>query len=299
MFRLPTLRIEGAVGEIFYIHKKRKSLSSAFETRENVNVYIQIPTNLAATEVKMHIFSDGDAKAKTLCASWIKRKRDREYYKINILPKLSTGLYFFDISVKALDTDLFAARGENGYLTFIEEPPSQKFQLTVSDFKYKAPKDKYGGVIYQIFVDRFSRGEKILKKKDGIYPEVFDPIPEYPEYPGAPLKNNTFYGGNLSGIIENLDYFQKLGVNMLYLTPIFESVSNHKYDTADYMRIDSGFGGEETLRELIEKASEYGIGIILDGVFNHTGADSVYFNKYGRYKTLGAYNSRKSEYYEW
>ena len=180
-----------------------------------------------------------------------------------------------------------------------KKQPEARIQLSISDFKYKAPNDRYGGTIYQIFTDRFSRGGEIIKKVGGIYPDTFDTIPEYPKYPGAPLKNNTYYGGNLEGIRKRLEYISSLGVTMLYLTPIFESHSNHKYDTADYMKIDTGFGRFEDLERLIADARNYGITLILDGVFNHTGSDSIYFNKLCRYDTLGAYNSLKSKYYHW
>ena len=90
-----------------------------------------------------------------------------------------------------------------------------------------------------------------------------------------------------------------MGVTDIYLSPIFESVSNHKYDTADYLRVDPTFGGEEAFVDLINDARAYGIGIILDGVFNHTGADSIYFNKFNNYNSVGAYQSQSSKYYEW
>ncbi|MDE5549394.1 MAG: glycoside hydrolase family 13 protein, partial [Clostridia bacterium] len=104
---------------------------------------------------------------------------------------------------------------------------------------------------------------------------------------------------NLQGIIDKLDYLQDLGVTLIYLSPIFESSSNHRYDTGDYEKIDPLLGSEEKFAELIEKAKEKGIGIMLDGVFNHTGADSKYFNKFGNYPTLGAYQSQDSKYYDW
>ena len=86
---------------------------------------------------------------------------------------------------------------------------------------------------------------------------------------------------------------------MIYLSPVFEAYSNHKYDTGDYMKVDAMFGGDAALSYLIEEAKKRGIGILLDGVFNHTGADSRYFNRKGRYPTLGAYQSQKSPYYDW
>ena len=94
---------------------------------------------------------------------------------------------------------------------------------------------------------------------------------------------NDFFGGDLRGIEEKLPYIESLGVTVLYLNPIFRSPSNHKYDTGDYLQIDPSFGTEEDLRSLCAAAKKRGIRVILDGVFSHTGADSVYFNKYGTY----------------
>ena len=113
------------------------------------------------------------------------------------------------------------------------------------------------------------------------------------------MKNNTFYGGSLYGIIDSLDYLKRMGVTILYLSPIFESPSNHKYDTADYLTVDAAFGGEEAFCRLIEEAKARNIGILLDGVFNHTGSDSIYFNKYGTYDSVGAYQSPDSPYFPW
>ena len=107
------------------------------------------------------------------------------------------------------------------------------------------------------------------------------------------------YGGTLKGITKKLDYIKSLGTTIIYLSPIFKSPSNHKYDTADYTKVDKAFGGESALRELISEAKKRKIGIILDGVFNHTGSDSLYFNKYGNYKSIGAYQSKESKYYSW
>ncbi len=93
-------------------------------------------------------------------------------------------------------------------------------------------------------------------------------------------------------IINKLGYLKKLGVSILYLSPIFEASSNHKYDTGDYKKIDPMFGDEDTFKELIDKAKEKGISIVLDGVFSHTGADSKYFNMYGNYNSLEPINQK-------
>jgi len=111
---------------------------------------------------------------------------------------------------------------------------------------------------------------------------------------------NDFYGGDLQGVIDKLPYLKSLNVSIIYFNPIFEAYSNHKYDTADYKNIDRGFGDNETFSRLCTEAEKLGIRIILDGVFSHVGADSVYFNKYGTYgENVGAYRDEKSPYREW
>ena len=174
------------------------------------------------------------------------------------------------------------------------------FQLTVYIKEYSVPEWIYGGIIYQIFPDRFFRAEK--NKSVPEYKILHDnwldtPIFEPNEF--GKVLNNDFFGGDLKGIIKKLDYIKSLGVTVIYLNPIFEAYSNHRYDTGDYMKIDALLGDESDLVNLIKEAGQLGIKIILDGVFNHTGDDSVYFNKYGRYASLGAYQSKDSDYYSW
>lgn len=173
-------------------------------------------------------------------------------------------------------------------------------QLLLYDSDYKTPDFLKGGTMYHVFVDRFYPSGKCAPKKGTVMNDDWaGGVPQYPEYRGAPLKNNEFFGGDLWGIAEKLDYLEKLGVTVLYLSPVFDSASNHKYDTGDYMRVDEMFGGDEALIYLIKKCREKNISVILDGVFNHTGSDSVYFNKYHNYDSVGAYESESSPYHEW
>lgn len=156
------------------------------------------------------------------------------------------------------------------------------------------------GAVYHIFVDRFRRSGRCAVKKSAVLSENWDGgIPQYGEYPGAEVSNNVFFGGDLYGIAEKLDYISSLGVGTIYLSPVFDAYSNHKYDTGDYLHVDEMFGGDGALVTLCEKARQFGIDVIIDGVFNHTGSDSVYFNKNGTYPSLGAYQSKLSPYYEW
>lgn len=155
-----------------------------------------------------------------------------------------------------------------------------------------------GKIIYQIMVDRFYKGGNNPIKKNIIFHDNWNDLPNYKPVNGKIL-NNDFFGGDLRGIIAKLPYLSSLNVSVIYLNPIFEAASNHKYDTGNFMKIDEMFGTEEDFKELVAKAKAYGMRIILDGVFNHVGDDSLYFNKYNHYPELGAYNSKLSVYYDW
>ena len=175
------------------------------------------------------------------------------------------------------------------------------WQLTVYEKKFTTPDWLKGGIIYQIFPDRFynSGKEKSNVPTDRVLRSDWGNEPEWKPTAQGKVLNNDFFGGDLKGIEEKLTYLKELGVNCIYLNPIFEAHSNHRYDTADYSKIDAILGTEDDFKSLCKSAKELGIHIILDGVFSHTGDDSVYFNKKGRYKTLGAYNSTESPYYNW
>ena len=113
------------------------------------------------------------------------------------------------------------------------------------------------------------------------------------------VTNSDYFGGTLRGIEEKLPYLKSLHVTCLYLNPIFEAHSNHRYNTADYTKIDPVLGTEEDFQSLCAAAGRLGIRVMLDGVFSHTGSDSVYFNRQGRYPQPGAYQSQQSPYFSW
>ncbi len=173
-----------------------------------------------------------------------------------------------------------------------------EWQLTVTKCDYKTPNWAKHGVTYQIFADRFCKvGDKPFLKRGRLHTDWY----ERPDIAreGVDYRADDFFGGNANGIISKLDYLKDLGVSLIYLSPIFESCSNHRYDTGDYLKIDSLFASEEEFANLVKEADARGIKIMLDGVFNHTGADSRYFNREGTYDTIGAYQSKNSPYYEW
>ena len=173
-----------------------------------------------------------------------------------------------------------------------------EWQLTVTECDYKTPNWVKQGVIYQIFADRFCKqGDVVFTKCGRLHADWYE-RPDIAE-DGKDYRADDFFGGNIEGIISKLDYIKSLGVTCIYLSPIFKSCSNHRYDTGDYLKIDELFGTEEQLKTLLDEAKSRGIEIMLDGVFNHTGADSKYFNREGTYDSLGAYQSKQSPYYDW
>ena len=204
------------------------------------------------------------------------------------------GLYFYSIS----DSD-------SRFLNYTEEggaffSAAQSWaQMLVTDDSYVPAEDYSGGIAYQIFPDRFAIKGNVIKLPGRIYHSDLSDIPHWRPDSQGKIRNNDFYGGNLRGITGKLDYLADLGVTLIYLNPIFVSNSNHRYDTGDYHMIDPQLGTEDDFRYLCAAAAEKGIRIILDGVFSHTGDDSIYFNRYGNYDSLGAYQSKESPYYSW
>ena len=179
--------------------------------------------------------------------------------------------------------------------------PQHRWQMTVYDAASPTPGWFGEGLTYQIFPDRFRRSHLPDMAKmpwSRRLHENWDDIPDYlPDESGEYCRD--FFGGDLAGIREKLPYLRELGVETLYLCPIFEASSNHRYNTGDYRRIDPMLGTEEDFRALCAEAHALGIRVILDGVFNHNGKDSRYFNADGRYGTVGAAQSQDSPYYPW
>lgn len=222
---------------------------------------------------------------------------DYRYYEGEIT--LSEGLYWYKFRYTSDYGEFFVTR--EGESLGVVSNTGECWQQTVYSADFTTPDWLAGGIIYQIFPDRFYNSGS---EKDGIPNDRFIQFDWYaqPEYrqPDDKLRlGNDYFGGDLKGIEEKLPYLKSLGVSCIYLNPIFEAHSNHRYNTADYLKIDPSLGNEKDLESLIKKAEKTGISIILDGVFSHTGEDSVYFNKYNRYNTVGAFNSQASPYYSW
>ena len=199
----------------------------------------------------------------------------------------TSGLYFYHFVIDGI------RYGENGMQCLTEG--GKDFVQLVFEGEFRPLR---GGVIYQIMPDRFCKiGDPCLQNGRIYQPDIFA-VPEYMPDSGGKY-NSEFFGGSIKGITSKLDYLASLGVSYIYLNPIFEAASNHRYDTGDYEKIDAMLGTDGDFDELIAEAKKRDIGIILDGVFSHTGDDSKYFNRYGRYDSLGAYQSPQSPYLDW
>lgn len=208
------------------------------------------------------------------------------------------GLYFCHFEFVSNGVRYYTSFDQSGRC-YAETHFVNEAQFLVYDEKYADPEWMRGGNMYQIFPDRFARGGRVERHENTPYNDDWENgIPEYPEIRGDAFPNNTHFGGSLYGIVERLDYLESLGINIIYLNPIFEAFSNHKYDTADFLKVDRSFGGDDALQCLVDKAHERGMRVILDGVFNHVGNDSVYFDAYGKYGN-GACVSKDSPYYKW
>ena len=232
-------------------------------------------------------------------------------YYTTIITSGDAGLYFyyFRIHIKEdnLDRYVFVGNNETGLggecQVYEDFTYVKSYQMTMHNYIKPSPEWYREAVFYQIFVDRFYNGNEhgaiLSPKKNSFIYATWEDSPIYIKDPQGNIVRWDFFGGNLKGVIAKLDYLKELGITGLYLNPVFEARSNHKYDTGDYMKIDPMFGDEAVFRQLIEESEKRGIKIILDGVFNHAGADSIYFNKLGTYPEKGAYQGRDSKYTDW
>ena len=218
----------------------------------------------------------------------------------------TSGLYHYYFRVRREnDTALYLGHlhGGTGKET-TDISKVEPFQLTCYDRQVPRPEWYRNAVFYQIFPDRFANGNphgEIDGKKPNTF--LYATIADRPMYiydENHKIARWDFYGGNLRGIIAKLPYLKRLGVTALYLNPIFEASSNHRYDTNDYLKIDPMLGTEEDFKMLVTMLHENDMHLILDGVFNHVGKNSRYFNAGHLYgEQTGAANDKNSSYYEW
>ena len=221
-----------------------------------------------------------------------------EWWECDFTPE-TPAPYFYRFDLTTVRGRMVIGRGP--YNSAVSVQNAAPWQLTVYGRSFQTPDWFRGGVAYQIFPDRFffSGEKKADVPSDRRIRTDWGGQPEWRPGPDGEIKNNDYFCGDLRGIEEKLPYLRSLGVTCLYLNPVFEAHSNHRYNTADYRKIDPLLGTEEDFRRLCDSAGSFGIRVLLDGVFNHTGSDSVYFNREGRYPGPGAYQSKQSPYFSW
>jgi len=270
----------------------------AVKEKQNITFRVVLPRHLGCTAVYLTIREDnGDYIYHSL--KWLSMEGEgEEWWGIDYKAD-KTGIYFYHFEY---DTPWGRhSIRHNGNSCGTLSMGKNDWQLSVYAEDFSTPDWLKGGIIYQIFPDRFYFSGKRKNNvpfdrvlRDDIYAQ-----PLWRPTSDGKVLNNDYFQGDLKGIEEKLPYIASLGVTCIYLNPIFEAQSNHRYDTANYEKIDPLLGTEKDFTSLCKKAEKLGISIILDGVFSHTGDDSIYFNKYGRYPTLGAYQSKESPYYSW
>lgn len=292
-----------------------KSPYGAVPCGEKINFKIEINEKAMVESVRLHVLEDN--KTNTSCphrveysmevsSSYIKDNETFINYTCSIDSPAVPNLLFYYFELK-LKNGVIKFYGNNfdelGGKGNIYDSFPKTYQITTYYPDSKTPDWFKKSIIYQIFPDRFFNGNadgkvNSPKKNSFIYGDWND-LPLYVKGANGDILRWDFFGGNLLGITKKLDYLKELGINLIYLNPIFKARSNHRYDTGDYKEIDSMLGTEDDFKELISQAKKRGINIILDGVFNHTGMDSKYFNAFKSYDSIGAHNSQDSPYYDW
>lgn len=276
-----------------------KSIFGAVKTDQTVTFRIILPRDFCCHAAKLVI-----KKAEADEYGYINMQWDcmegvgEEWWKVDFTAeKAALYKYHFEYDTSWGTSRIYHAG--NGLAAI--KGDGEDWQLTVYDKDFHTPEWLRGGIIYQIFPDRFASSgtKKQNVPSDRVLRTDRDGDPYWIPTAEGKVLNNDYFGGDLNGIEQKLGYLKSLGVTCIYLNPIFEAQSNHRYDTADYEKIDSMLGTEKDFKSLCESAKKLGIRIMLDGVFSHTGDDSRYFNRYSRYDSLGAYQSKESPYYGW
>ena len=258
----------------------------------------------------------GRIKSAALCVfgdgyrSEIPMTADGERYYARYQTTDKAQALWYSIRIEAAEGNYYICPDETQCCGEVCGSERSGFRMTVYRADFETPEWFRHAVMYQIFPDRFAfsndgtaeRGiayHLALGQRCELHKSLDEPLRWQARQGEKGYTPDDFYGGTLRGIEEKLPYLKELGIGCIYLTPIVEARSNHRYDASDYSRVDPILGTNEDFARLCEKAGEYGIRIILDGVYSHTGADSVYFNRYGNYPSFGACQGKDSPYYDW
>ena len=270
----------------FKIKQKEKKENSA-----KYEIEIQVPMEIGWIE-GMKFIAENNQGRHAFQLKHQKNENGLAFFTGEIeLP--TSALYHYYFSFEANQKFIYLKKENKEDTTTIKKEEMWKMSVN-----FDVPEWAKGKIMYHVFLDRFHRGQQNpmpeMKNRE-IHSSWEEEIKIGPDKNG--IWNADFYGGDLEGIIQKLDYIKSLGVSIIYISPIVWSQSNHRYDTADYEKVDPYAGTNLDLKRLCDKAHEKGMKIILDGVFNHTGNDSKYFNEYNTFEEIGAYRSKDSKYY--
>ena len=259
--------------------------------------HIHIPTSVQTTKVDCIFNNQDGSHAFTISLDYKMKKGPYDIFQAKFsIPHPGLYFYFFYITTRTGGFRLF----KQGDQTNMEAGDLWQISCIPADFT--VPEWARGATIYQVFPDRFYKSGKcdLTGKLEPytVHADWYEEVDWKPTPEGLVL-NNDFYGGNFKGITEKMDYIASLGTTILYLNPISKSFSSHRYDTGDYKHPDPMLGTEADFAAMCRAAHARGIKVILDGVYSHTGSDSLYFNKNGTFPGSGAYNSSHSPYSSW
>lgn len=250
-------------------------------------------------EAKIVMNQQKGTNEKELKMKYISTENDMNIFSCDISFE-NLGLYYFCFKLVINGAIKWIKYDEKNKCACMTEENMKYWTVTVYEKDYHVPEWAKGKIMYQIFPDRFYRSKEYMPKLiKGRISKKWGEMPNWKPYKDQGVLNNDYFMGNLKGIEEKLDYLEELGVEILYINPIWMSQSNHRYDTADYENVDIYLGNNEHLKSLCDKAHNHGISVIIDAVFNHTGNDSLYFNEFNTYDTIGAFQGQKSSYYNW
>lgn len=278
-----------------------RSPFGAVEQDTKIHLRILLPRDLHTQKAELCVKYDYNYNWNFINMFWCGNfDGDTEIWECDFTPD-KIGLYWYGFKLYTVEGIRYIVPSDAYRISTIEPSPGRSWQITCYKKGFNTPKWPVGGIMYQIFPDRFNFSgiEKNIERTDYERNNDWYALPKWRPNEHGEITNSDFFMGDLKGITQKLDYLEKLGVSCIYLNPIGEAYSNHRYDTGNYSKVDPILGTDEDFKELCAEAKKRGIHVINDGVFSHTGSDSIYFNRSGRYGDSGAYRDKNSPYFSW
>lgn len=293
------------------LHDELKIRQIAFHDSYDVSFRSPVGAVEEGEPIELSIASFGGVADASLCvygddfSQELPMRRAGDMFTAQFIAPSPTALFYkFEIN-----GEHFLCPNDDGHTSCVCSD-GEGFRLTVYKRGFKTPEKFCRSIMYQVFPDRFGFSDDGTAQAGieyhlrlGQTPEMHGSIAEPVKWQPRPGEKDyapdDFYGGTLKGIAKKLPYLKALGIGTLYLNPIVEARSNHRYDTSNYENVDPILGSVGDYVNLCAEAEKLGIGVINDGVFSHTGADSIYFDRFGSYGGVGAHVSKASPYFNW